>query len=846
MADGINFLNLGGTSAGLGSALGTGLGSGLQSLAQMKLQQMQQAKQAQALAPFVGGNQDLANKLMSLPEKERFAILQNLPGQGVLGAGQQQGGLGVLAGQGGNLFQTPLSPYQSQMIQQKERSALAKEEANKLTLSRQQAKDSNLFYKENIQPGVEEAKIAEKVNNRLREMLTQSKNVTKKDRILEAGKKIPFIGSFLTYLQSTSAIESIKNKAKFFEDIQKQFKGVISKEKLKIYEKQLPDVLEMNEDQIKALVNSFIKLNDLPIQTSRLQREAFKKNPNISIDQLNDEVDYYLNQMQVDKKPEESQQVEDESSNIRPSIGSFMSEKPNQTQAPNQINTPEEYQKRNSLLYADNKNPMSFNAPEERNIFQKGYDLMADQTKAALQIVLPNVTLFGNQINKLTRNIPEGKTKNILQVISRFAGPTDAEANKFLEDGLGLTKEQIKNPGALIETLRDYAPYAFAGSGVAKGLLKQGLKGGSKELALLLGTIGSSVAGKETLGEVGGNIGKSLGNEALGKDIGEVVGNVAGGALGYKLTGKGIDSFSKKSAKKQFIKEQVPIEIEKERQAPAILEAEKNKLDKNLLEFKKAEAPKQKEFSSRYEKADKLLKVDKKLSKESANKLKQELLNINNEASNLGQQNKQVDQIIENVNYNDIEGLVKAKKILGNLAEKAPYSQRDYIYNVQDAIKNTINNNANPEYLKAITPINKDYAAFKNEYSKKNLSILKDEIKVGKKQLQNNFDSNKSNFEATIKAIDKDGGLVKELKDLGIAGGVSAFFGKGAGIATKIGTSLYKSNQKTLNKLVALEKTNPEAYSNFLDTLNKQVEKPSVQNLKAAKNAIKALFLLNK
>ena len=52
MADGINFLNLGGTSAGLGSALGTGLSSGLQSLAQIKLQQMQQAKQAQALAPF--------------------------------------------------------------------------------------------------------------------------------------------------------------------------------------------------------------------------------------------------------------------------------------------------------------------------------------------------------------------------------------------------------------------------------------------------------------------------------------------------------------------------------------------------------------------------------------------------------------------------------------------------------------------------------------------------------------------------------------------------------------------------------------------------------------------------
>jgi len=587
MEDGIKTIGLGGTSAALGRAVGTGLGSGIEALAKMKLQSMQKEKSAQALSHFVGGNINAARRMMDLTEKERFAVLQNLSGQGGQDGLAALANQGVNIGQGGNTGQgqgvnffakppTPLNQFQKETLQlkanenaareEKNRINLsAQEEKNRINLSAQQIKASNDFYKEHIQPGVEEAKLVEKVNNRLREMVTQSKNVTKYDRVLEAGKKIPFIGSFLTYLQSTSAVESIKNKNKFFEDIQKQFKGVISKAKMKVYEKQFPDVLEMNEDQIKVLVDSFIKLNDLPIQTSRLQREAFRKNPNISIDQLNDEVDYYLNQMQVDKKPEESQQVEDESSNIRPSVGSFMSE----TQAPNQINTPEEYQKQteeyqkgNSLLYADNKNPMNFNTPEERNVFQKGYDLMADQTKAALQIVLPNTTIFGNQINKLIRNMPKGKTKNILQVISRFAGPTDAEANKFLEDGLGLTKEQIKNPGALIETLRDYAPYAFAGGGVAKSLLKQGLKGGAKELTLLLGTVGASIAGKDALGGVGGNIGKSLGNEAWGKDIGEVAGNVVGGALGYKLTGKGIDFFKKRSAKNDFIEKRTKIETD--------------------------------------------------------------------------------------------------------------------------------------------------------------------------------------------------------------------------------------------------------------------------------------------
>jgi len=820
MADGINFLNLGGTSAGLGSALGTGLGSGLQSLAQMKLQQMQQAKQAQALAPFVGGNQDLANKLMSLPEKERFAILQNLPGQGVLGAGQQQGGLGVLAGQGGNLFQTPLSPYQSQMIQQKERSALAKEEANKLTLSRQQAKDSNLFYKENIQPAVEEAKAAEKVNNRLKQMVTQSKGINFYDRIAEVGKKIPYIGSFFTYTQSTNATDAVKNKAKFIEDIRKQFVGKISNQQLDAYLAQFPDVLQMNEDQVKSLVDSLVALNDQVIQNSKIKREVFSNNPNISLSQLNDEVDAYLNQ------PQQSQQMQVDQ--MQPQQMQPQQMQPQQMQEQPQVTS-------EAPLSFENKPRGAGNVFEDviKPIYEKGF---VNPTMTALQTILPNIARIGDQVNKVTQYIPEGNIKSFIQKIRQTFAPTTKEAENVLKN-LGVTDEQIKNPEVLVKTLKDSLPY------VAPLLVPYagGLTGTLKGIATLATAAAGSMAGSA----VGGKIGE-LGAGKAGKDIGEVIGGLGGGFAASKAVSKGGQYLAERKAKKQFIKEQVPIEIEKERQAPAILEAEKNKLDKNLLEFKKAEAPKQKEFSSRYEKADKLLKVDKKLSKESANKLKQELLNINNEASNLGQQNKQVDQIIENVNYNDIEGLVKAKKILGNLAEKAPYSQRDYIYNVQDAIKNTINNNANLEYLKAITPINKDYAAFKNEYSKKNLSILKDEIKVGKKQLQNNFDSNKSNFEATIKAIDKDGGLVKELKDLGIAGGVSAFFGKGAGIATKIGTSLYKSNQKTLNKLVALEKTNPEAYSNFLDTLNKQVEKPSVQNLKAAKNAIKALFLLNK
>ena len=824
MADGINFLNLGGTSAGLGSALGTGLGSGLQSLAQMKLQQMQQAKQAQALAPFVGGNQDLANKLMSLPEKERFAILQNLPGQGVLGAGQQQGGLGVLAGQGGNLFQSPLSPYQSQMIQQKERSALAKEEANKLTLSRQQAKDSNLFYKENIQPAVEEAKAAEKVNNRLKQMVTQSKGINFYDRIAEVGKKIPYIGSFFTYTQSTNATDAVKNKAKFIEDIRKQFVGKISNQQLDAYLAQFPDVLQMNEDQVKSLVNSLVALNDQVIQNSKIKREVFSNNPNISLSQLNDEVDAYLNQpqqsqqMQVDQLQPEQMQPQQMS----------QSEQMQPQQMPQAEQIPQSEQMR-SRRPGETLEEFLASARGQGNVFE---NVIKPIGQSAAQIIEPTVSSLGNKLNKITKYIPEGDFKKSFDYVRSSLLPTSDEANKIFKK-IGLTDKQIENPDFMTKVLRDYGvPLTIIGSIVASG---------PAGIAMALGaTIGSKVLEK-TFGSVGGLV-----DDQRGKDIGEVIGELLGGYYGAKTGAKAASKVSQYLTKKQFIKEQVPIEIEKEIKAPAKLEAEKNKLDKNLLEFKKAEAPKQKEFSSRYEKADKLLKVDKKLSKESANKLKQELLNINNEASNLGQQNKQVDQIIENVNYNDIEGLVKAKKILGNLAEKAPYSQRDYIYNVQDAIKNTINNNANPEYLEAITPINKDYAAFKNEYSKKNLSILKDEIKVGKKELQNNFDLNKSNFEATIKAIDKDGGLVKELKEYGIAGGIAAFFGKGAGIATKIGKSLYKGNQKTLNKLVALEKTNPEAYSNFLDTLNKQVEKPSVQNLKAAKNAIKALFLLNK
>ena len=62
MSDGINTINLGGSSARLGAAIGTGLSSGLEALAKMKLKSIHEDKQAQALAPFIGNNLDLAKK----------------------------------------------------------------------------------------------------------------------------------------------------------------------------------------------------------------------------------------------------------------------------------------------------------------------------------------------------------------------------------------------------------------------------------------------------------------------------------------------------------------------------------------------------------------------------------------------------------------------------------------------------------------------------------------------------------------------------------------------------------------------------------------------------------------
>jgi hypothetical protein len=1005
MEDGIKTIGLGGTSAALGRAVGTGLGSGIEALAKMKLQSMQKEKSAQALSHFVGGNINAARRMMDLTEKERFAVLQNLSGQG------GQDGLAALAGQGVNTGQanntgqgqgvnffakqpTPISLYQQKQLEIDERKAVAAEEKNKNLLSAQQVKASNDFYEKYIHPDIQMSRNLSQVNKRLESLKESSKGITVKDRGLELIKNsaIPFATGIATFMQSPSAALAGKQRAAFLQDYSKTLGGSRSTEFLvEAYMKQYPDALLQGELTVEKIANDIIGFNNFLINEAKLKQNIFNKNPNISPSQLDNEIESFYNKLLTDQKPEESQQVEDESSNIRPSVGSFMSEEPNQTQTPNQINT-----------------------PEERNVFQKGYDLMADQTKAALQIVLPNTTIFGNQINKLIRNMPKGKTKNILQVISRFAGPTDAEANKFLEDGLGLTKEQIKNPGALIETLRDYAPYAFAGSGVAKGLLKQGLKGGAKELALLLGTIGSSVAGKEALGEVGGKIGKSLGNEALGKDIGEVAGNVVGGALGYKLTGKGIDFFEKRSAKKDFIEKRTKIEtdsgsgpddgsgsgsdagsgsgsgsdagsgsgsdagsgsgsgpdwrnlpsatnqdrkniassrskvesdamlknkpiskkiksIEKKihdinlssssnkdklirlnaenaklKSANKIkLNKEKLVIDKNQLKFRVEEEAKGKAFGVEYEQANQVLNKNQKIEEKAAKALREKLEDIWDDASASGQSNKQVSKIINNAPFSTIEQLIESKKILGNLQDKAPYTQKSFIINTKDALQDVINEHANSEYLKEIAPINKRYRDFKKSYKTKNLGLSKrlDEIKKKELEINNalengseyfeakqelNLSENKykteklkaerkkdllsdksealkgtletnlkglsekealldvsdSKFKATLKALEEDKNF---LSDVIISGAVAAFTGSGAkgAAVSKFIMSYVRSGGKLNAQLQLFKYRNPLVFEIFEKSLIKQKNDPSTKNFNALKESLKAIFLLN-
>jgi hypothetical protein len=337
MSDGINTINLGGSSARLGAAIGTGLSSGLETLAKMKLKSIHEDKQAQALAPFIGNNLDLAKKIMTLPEKERMVILQNLPNQGGQNYGQ-----GSNTGQGGstgNIFAPRQDPIRVETLNLKREKA-ARDIANiEKEDNRYAAKLSAANFAEFVEPAYKDAKAAEELNTKLRKIVVLSKGVGLEDKILEEFSDIPFLKTFAIAWQSREAAEGKKEQKQFLKTMKEQLVGKVSNQEMEAYLGQFPDLMTMSEDQVVAVVDGFIKLNDSIIANSKIKRAIFDRNPNITKPQFYNEFEDYFN-----PKPNESSlQRPNETVNEEPNqttplpLNETLPQAPNETLSPNLI-----------------------------------------------------------------------------------------------------------------------------------------------------------------------------------------------------------------------------------------------------------------------------------------------------------------------------------------------------------------------------------------------------------------------------------------------------------------------------------------------------------------------------
>jgi hypothetical protein len=639
MSDGINTINLGGSSARLGAAIGTGLSSGLEALAKMKLKSIHEDKQAQALAPFIGNNLDLAKKIMTLPEKERMVILQNLPNQGGQNYGQgsntgQGGNTGQ--GQGFNIFAkqpTPISLYQQKQLEIDERKAVAAEEKNKNILSAQQAKDSNIFYEKHVEPYMEEAEGLTEVNQRLESIVNSSSGISTFDRIAEGFKdsSIPFASNLATFLQSDAAALAIKSRAQFLGGYSKAIKGAKPTEFIvNAYMKQYPDPVIQGQPTIEALALDIIRMNNFKIKNANLRHSIFEDDPkNTDLFKFNSKIkEYNAYEKELSKKKNKeplTDQNEDQQNNfpeVEPSQD-LMPQQPEQAQQvpqpeqvpqqipqavpqqvpqqiPQQIPQAVPQQTQDSYIQEAYKNYEMQRekekqelrlTPEEKEVEKawksakkvEGKPLidLAPITKkspalsATLQIALPTFARWGDDIKSLIRHLPKGNYKEIAEGIRENFAPTVEEAEKTLLK-LGVTQEEIDNPSLFVDHMKNYFPTGAA-------LLTAAVVGGPISVVTVLGAMAAGMT-LPKIAEIGGEI---IGGEK-GKDISRVLTRVASPAIGAKLAEKGFQSAEKVVKKYKYetsLEKEGIAQAKKEHDTrQANVDAEKNRLEKAHLD----------------------------------------------------------------------------------------------------------------------------------------------------------------------------------------------------------------------------------------------------------------------
>lgn len=843
-------------SASLGGQLGQALGGGLQQLAANRLQRLQQQQQVGGLAQLLGGNQELAQNILTQSPDIQKQVL-------------------------GQLFtpaEKPLTPYQQGQQELAQKTLAQKEKIAGFKEQRELRKEQEIVYEKNIVPLLKERDNARSANRRLESLSDKAKKITTTDRLIE-GLPEGIIKDYATLLQSPAAIGAKKDQAAFIRGVNDVIKGKLTNYEAKIWLDQFPNILTTSVTASKDVIDSLIWLNNLAIKKADIADKIYQENPTIRRDEL---------QRQIDKEVE----------NFLQNDPSFKKKSSLDEQAA-QPETVQPEQPQEQLQTAPT--PQKQAQPEQMPT--SGLDFLKEaiepvgqglqfQVNTAAQVLKPLITRFGGNVTKIAEYVQEKFGEGNISAISKLAQkliPDEQQAQEYLKQ-MGVPEEELENPSKLVTGLQTAGvgiPLAIATYANPFGTLALlGLKGLLSTVAPEIAKTGTAIAGGEEKAQKAAFGATQILTDLLPLDFTKRAGKAK---KINELTKNEIEKISKGSTKQILDNKDTIANIKKTKKDNT--NNLKLKADEQIAELQTkirnvgiSRKDYQKKIGSLYENIADLNKKNAKLNLEDADReaLYQKLLNVRDDA--YFPDKTKINQLIQKYQprkTEDVEtGLLGAtgkpitttktsgeSRTLGDLFEDvknlfalAKGSKRGSpIYEARETAKALAEKNASPEFVSAKRDLDAQYTAASKALDpleiRRAQNAFKDQIKNIKLDTKKQVDQIANNATQEIDSLDKLNNILTAAQKLD-----KSSVGKNGVSATDIFTALvnpkYYAGSKafkaakeaftiqpeTEERLIFLKEYFPAAF-NEIEQAAEAASKSLLQANKEAADKASKLFL---
>jgi hypothetical protein len=832
----------------LGGQLGQALGGGLQQLAANRIQRLQQQQQVGGLAQLLGGNQELAQNILSQSPDIQKQLL-------------------------GGLFkpEQALTPYQQSQQELAQKTLEQKEKIAGFKEQRELRKEQEIIYDKNIAPLLKERDNARSANRRLASLSDKAKQITTTDRLIE-GLPEGTIKDYATLLQSSAAIGAKKDQAAFIRGVNDVIKGKLTNYEAKIWLDQFPNILTTSVTASRDVINSLIWLNNLAIRKADIADKIYQENPSIRRDELERQIDKEVKNLldndpsfkkksSLDVQAAEPKTLQPEQPQEQPQLTPEQPQEQLQT-AP----TPQE-QAQAIATPQEQAQPQQFNEIQEnqiagyqrlfgvgreeaiRRLQQEGnkqffgltpqeQELKTAETlakpvlpafKTGVQTLAPFLTSFGDEISNILKNLGDNKIGQAAKIAEKII-PTTEKAKDLLR-AAGIPEEEIENPSLLVKTLQ--------AAGIA---LPLGLAAKAGKLLPLLATLATNLIGTKAIETGAGALGEAVAGEQ-GREVGESTARL----FGPSLTQKGTKAIEKQIRKNKEIDKALNKVIKEARDAQQLAERTE-KANKTELTKAKANITNNDEILANQYKELQPLAADQKailLEPDYRRLLTKELKDLSNNEV-VPQAKGRLDKLLKKYKVKKKNNNIVSVSDLYNDAKtlykemKSDYGT-DRLNDARELFKQGIEQFGSEDFTSNLKPINEAFR--QNKIAKKGIERLTDNL---------NLDNALKN-EATVtklfqEALRIDKQFPKAINELSQTDLALAIASK-KGFTIKKGLEFiknFKTSERNKEAISLLEKEAPDIFEevkkSMVDFMNKPSKKTSLAFQAANSKANEFLF----